>query len=442
MNRENSSLREQFSIYGPAILLTLFGFLLAYQFVDPAPPRTITIAAGQKDGAYTLFAERYRKILQRDGVELKIINSAGSQENIQLLEQGQATTAFIQSGSSNKDAESEIQSLGSLYFEPIWVFHTVALDLTRLSQLHGKRIAVGAEGSGTKPLAQQLLQDNNINNSNTKLISESSEQSANLLLQGEVDAMFLVGSPHAPTISRLLSSYKVKLMAFERAKAYTSRHKFLSRVTLAQGVIDMQRNIPAQDLTLLAASASLVGHSNLHPAHIDLLLQAATEVHGGGGWFERNGEFPSAAYLELPLGKEARRFYDYGPPFLQRYLPFWAASLVDRLKVMLLPLIALLLPLFKIMPPLYRWRMRSRVYHWYDDLLRIDRLSHIATDLATIQDYLSQLDAIEQGISDTNVPLSFAEELYDLRLHLNMVRGRLKEMITDSGITAPGAHRF
>jgi len=441
LDRENSSLREQMNIYAPAMLLALLGFVLAYQFVDPAPARTITIAAGQKDGAYALFAERYREILQREDVELKIINSAGSLENMQLLKQGKAKTAFIQSGTTMA-ASDELQSLGSLFFEPIWVFHSNSLDLTRLSQLQGKSIAIGAEGSGTKPLALQLLQDNAIDATNAQLLSMSSEQSANQLLQGELDAIFLVASPHSSTVSRLLSSDRVKLMAFERAKAYTSRHKFLSSVTLPQGVIDMQRNIPDRDLNLLAASANLIGHSNLHPAHIDLLLQAATEVHGGGGWFEQNGEFPSSAYLELPLGKEARRFYDYGPPFLQRYLPFWAASLVDRLKVMLLPLIALLLPLFKIMPPLYRWRMRSRVYRWYDDLLKIDRLSHTTTDAATIQRCLSELDEIEQGISDTNVPLSFAEELYDLRLHLNMVRGRLKDMVIGGSKTAPGAHRF
>jgi len=131
----------------------------------------------------------------------------------------------------------------------------------------------------------------------------SSEQSANQLLQGEVDAIFLVASPHSSTVSRLLSSDRVKLMAFERAKAYTSRHKFLSSVTLPQGVIDMQRNIPDRDLNLLAASANLIGHSNLHPAHIDLLLQAATEVHGGGGWFEQNGEFRNLAFGYVTFDK-------------------------------------------------------------------------------------------------------------------------------------------
>lgn len=442
MGKEHSTFREHLTVYAPAILLALLGFVLAYQFVDPAPSSKITIATGQKDGAYALFAERYRKILQREKVELEIIHTAGSIKNINLLEQGNAITAFIQNGSSDADTKEDLQSLGSLFFEPIWVFHRNSLKPGRLSDLQGMKISVGADGSGTKPLALQLLRDNSINATDAELISMSSEESANGLLLGEIDAMFLVASPQSPTVAKLLSSEDISLMDFERADAYTSMHKYLSSVVLHQGVINMRRNIPAQDITLLAASANLVAHTDLHPAHIDLLLQAAKEVHENGGWFENNGQFPSPAYLEFPLGKEARRFYEYGPPFLQRYLPFWAASLVDRLKVMLLPLIALLLPLFKIMPPLYRWRMRSRVYRWYDDLLKIDRQSHTTKDADSIQRFLAELDEIEQGISITNVPLSFAEELYDLRLHLNMVRGRLRDTRKDLSEAAPGAHEF
>jgi len=283
LHQQNSTFREQLKIYAPAILLALVGFVLAYQFVDPAPSRKLVIATGQKDGAYAIFAQRYRQILQRENVELEIIHSAGSIENIKLLQQGKAAIAFIQSGSTDTTTNNEFQSLGSLFFEPIWVFHRRELDLTRLNNLQGKRIAVGADGSGTKPLAMQLLQDNGLNATNAELVSLNSQDSANQLLQGKVDALFLVASPHSPTVARLLTSDRVALMNFKRASAYISLHKYLSRVTLPQGIIDMQHNIPNQDLALLATSANLAADTDLHPAHIDLLLQTAKEVHGTGG---------------------------------------------------------------------------------------------------------------------------------------------------------------
>jgi TRAP transporter TAXI family solute receptor len=426
--RRLQSLREHIGIFGPAVVVALLGFLLAYQFVDPAPPNQLTITTGEKDGAYYLFGQRYQEILARERVQLEVRQSAGSIENIQRLEAAEVQVAFVQGGTGGQAQSDKLRSLGSLYFEPIWLFHRRDLPLSQLSQLHGKRIAVGTEGSGTRVLTLQLLADNDIDGSSATLQTLGGEAAADALIKNQVDAAFFVASPQSPLVRSLLEHEGVSLMSFERADAYTRIHRYLSRVTLPKGVINFRRNLPAQETVLLAASANLVVHEDLHPALIDLLLQAAKEVHGSGGWFEENGEFPNAAYLDFPLGKEARRFYDYGPPLLQRYLPFWAATLIDRLKVMLLPLIALLLPLFKIMPPIYRWRMRSRIYRWYRELLSIDRQLYLEGATGENQEQLlSELDKIEQGISEVHVPLSFAEELYDLRLHVTLVRERLEK---------------
>ncbi len=426
--RRHRPFREHIGIFGPAVLITLLGFLLAYQFVDPAPPNQLVISTGEEDGAYYLFGQRYQEIFSRERIQLEVRQSAGSVENIRRLEAGEADAAFIQGGTGGLARSGKLRSLGSLFFEPIWLFHRRDIPLSRISQLQGKRIAVGREGSGTRALALQLLADNAIDGDTSELQALGGQAAADALIRNNADAAFFVASPRSPLIRALLEHEDISLMSFERADAYTRIHRYLSRVVLPEGVINFRRNLPAEQVVLLATSANLVVPEDLHPALIDLLLQAAKEVHGDGGWFERSGQFPNAAHLDFPLGKEARRFYDYGPPLLQRYLPFWAATLVDRLKVMLLPLIALLLPLFKIMPPIYRWRMRSRIYRWYRELLEIDRQFYLdSPDSDDSNRLLAELDKIERGISEIHVPLSFAEELYDLRLHVTLVRERLEK---------------
>jgi hypothetical protein len=246
-----------------------------------------------------------------------------------------------------------------------------------------------------------------------------------MLLAGEVDAASLVTSHRSSVVQMLLRSKNVRLLSANRAEAYTTRLRFLHRVKLPEGVIDLRNNIPPGDITLLAPAAQLVVREDFHPALIDLVLQAATETHAAGGLFERPGEFPSPQYLDFPLGKEAQRFYKSGPPFLRRHLPFWAATLVDRLKIMLLPFLALLFPLFKLMPPIYRWRMRSRIYHWYSELEAVDSRIQKNHAVEQIDEYLAELDRIEDMASTVSVPLSFSKELYDLRLHIEMLRNEL-----------------
>jgi TRAP transporter TAXI family solute receptor len=423
---EHRPFRDHFRIYGPALLITLIGFVMAYQFVQPAPPGEIRIATGQPEGAYYLFSQRYQKLLAGENIRLEILNTSGSVDNLGLLRSGKADVAFIQGGTTEQVEADGLRSLGSLYYEPIWLFHRKELRVERLTDLRQKRIAIGSEGSGTRAVALQLLTDNAINDSNTSLLAEGGRAAADALLNGGIDAAFFVASPKSPVVRALLDAGNIQLMSFERADAYTRLHRYLSSVILPQGVINLGQNLPEKETRLLTASANLVIRDDLHPALMDLLLQAAEAVHGEGGWFEEAGEFPAARYLVFPLSKEAQRFYDYGPPLLQRYLPFWAATLVDRLKVMLLPLVALMIPLFKIMPPIYRWRIRSRIYRWYREVLAIDRRQH--REAVEIDRSLSELNDITRDVANVSVPLSYAEELYDLRLHINLVKEHLERL--------------
>lgn len=415
-------MNEKLGTVGLPLLITLVGFLIAYQFVDPAPPSEFSLTTGQSDGSYFSFGNRYKNILKSDGVNLNVMTSAGSIENLQRLKEGSVDAAFIQGGIVSEADSSDLIFLGSLYFEPLWLFHRSDLALTQLSELRGKRIAIGPEGSGTRAIAMQLLQDNSIDSNSAQLLPLSGQEAAKALANGKVDAIFLVTSAKSSLVTQLLHSHGVQLMSFGRAEGYARNHPFLSPVSLPEGAIDMAANIPEKTAWLLAPSATLVARKGLHPALQTLLLQAASRVHSGHGLFEKAGQFPSPLYGDLPISESAKRYYESGPSLLQRYLPFWAATMIDRLKVMLFPLIALLFPLIKVMPPIYRWRIRSRIYNHYRDLTLIDQKLHQAASNDEIQACIEQLKNIEHEVRQTHVPLAYSEELYELRTHLALVQ--------------------
>jgi hypothetical protein len=238
-----------------------------------------------------------------------------------------------------------------------------------------------------------------------------------------------VSSYRAPYFSKLVKSKSIALVGLERAEAYALRYHYLYIQTLPEGIIDFEANLPNRDLKLVAPTTQLVARSDLHPALINMLLMAANVVHKVGGDFEREGEFPTAKYLNFKLSPEAERFYKYGPPFLLRYLPFWIAIFVSRITILLLPLAAVVLPLFKLMPLVYRWRMRSKIYRWYLKLRAFDPDRHKAEGTERLQEYLAGLEGIEKKVSNISVPLSYSEELYHLRMHINMLRSKLRQMI-------------
>ncbi len=413
--------KSTWSMTLPAIVLTMAGFLLAYQFVDPAPPKQFRLSSGSAGGAYQAFAQRYRDILAKRGIEVILQPSAGSVQNLERLRSNKADAALVQGGVDNTDG-GDLLSLGSLYLEPLWIFYRAG-DINLLPDLAGKRLAVGSPGSGTRALALRLLEDNELL-ADVALQPLGGDAAHKALIAGEVDAAFFVASPQSPLIRVLLQDQSLTLLSFQRAEAYTRRLPYLSSVTLPRGMVVMAEDLPGEDKALVAATANLVVRTDLHPALQQILLQAASEVHQGGGWFERAGEFPNADFAEYPVSPEARRFYKYGPPLLQRYMPFWAATLLDRLKVMLLPLLMLMIPLIKVMPPLYTWRMRSRIYRWYQSLREIDLESEETGADKTV--LARRAEALEQEVAKVHVPLSFAGQLYDLRQHIDLVKRRLQ----------------
>lgn len=431
------SLRDLFATAWWIFLIVGIGFVVAFQFVEPAPPKRIVITTGGEAGAYYQFAQRYAAILAKNGITLEVKSSAGSLENLARLQSDEAQVGFVQGGvmppKEDPDAEDDsgLLSLGSLFYEPVWVFYRGERDLTRLTDLRGKRIAIGQEGSGVRQLAQQLLAANEIE-AGEQLVPLSGLSAAEELQQGRIDAAFIIASESAPVVQVLLRSPGIRLMSFAQSGAYQRRFPFLTKLTFPQGVADLVRDFPPNDIKVLAPTANLIVRDDLHPALQSLLLQAASEVHGKSGFFQDQGEFPSYKDPMLPLSPDAARYFKSGPSFLQRYLPFWLAVLVDRLIVLLLPVVALLIPLLKVAPAIYTWRVRSKVFRCYGELkfLEDDLKNHF--DRARLAEYRSRLDALEDEAVQLHVPLGFTDLVYTLREHVNLVRGILDKQESHS----------
>jgi len=427
------SLRDLFATAWWIFLIVGIGFYIAYQFVEPAPPKKIVITTGSDSGAYYQFANRYATILARNGITLEVKTSAGSLQNIERLQNDEAQVGFVQGGvvelpdDSEGEEDSGLLSLGSVFYEPVWVFYRGEKRLDRLTDLRGKRIAIGQEGSGVRQLAQQLLRANEIK-AGDHLVPLSGLKAAEELQQGRIDAAFIIAAESAPVVQVLLRSPGIKVMSFAQADAYHRRFPFLSKLTLPQGVADLVRDYPPEDITVLAPTANLIVRADLHPALQSLLLQAASEVHGRAGFFQRAGEFPAYKDRLLPLSPEAARYFKSGPPFLQRYLPFWLAVLVDRLIVLLIPFFALLIPLVKVAPAIYTWRVRSKVFRCYGELKYLEEDLRHRFVPEQLPEYRSRLETLDEEARGLSVPLAFSDLVYTLREHVNLVRQALVKL--------------
>ncbi|MBU1237522.1 MAG: ABC transporter substrate-binding protein [Gammaproteobacteria bacterium] len=427
------SLRDALAVAVPLLAIVIFGFWLASRFIQPAPPDTLTLSSGGDGGAYQRFAALYADVLARYDVKLIEQPSGGSLDNVaRLRDEAQGVDAgFFQAGTAEPQEDDMLVSLGAFYYEPLWVFYRAGLAppggrLDKVLQLKGKRIAVGGAGGGSRYLAQEVLQANGIDADNTKLLDTGGLGLVEAFAKGEIDAAFVVGPTESAAVWLLLFADGVKLMSLTHADAYTRRFPYLSKVVLPRGAIDVGRDVPPADVTMVAATATLLVREDMHPALIDLLMQAAVETHGGPGVFQKPGEFPRPTAVGFPLSEEAARYYKSGKPLLQRYLPFWAATLIDRLVVMLIPVVALLLPLLRFAPMLYGWRVRSRIYRRYGELKFLEAEVEQEPARHTREEWLARLDAIEDDVHHLPTPLAFTDMLYTLRMHIGLVRGKIE----------------
>ena len=427
-----------YRIWGPAILVTLTGFAIAFFFIEPAPPRILKIAAGPADGSYYAFAQKYAETFDVDGVELEIIETAGSIENYRLLaEDNDIDLAIVQGGTKPDDVinDSELESIASLYLEPLWIFNRGQEPLSDIRDLTSLRTDCGSAGSGTSAIIRMLLEANGLGDPKPKSDEDSSastqqvggEEAVAMLLASEIDAACFVLSARHPLPAELASTPDIHLMPLTRSRAYSQIFPFLSDVVLPKGALDLKKDLPRRDTPMIAPAANLVCTPELHDAFVPLLLNAASVAHSQDNLLVEANRFPSLEFAEFQPNAAALDYFQAGPPFLNRYLPFWPASLLNRGKILLLPMITLLFPLLKIAPPVYRWRIRSRIYRWYFLLRELDQ----ELDDDSVEDAakcLKALNEMETELRLVKVPLSYMAEFYHLRLHIDLLKRRLDEV--------------
>ena len=425
------SLRDLAVSAGPFIFLAVALLVLAYLWLDPNPPKRVTLATGPAQSAYEEFGKRYAKALATEGIEVVMVPSEGSAANLQLLRDGKVDLGFVQGGTSDySDADEEkLASLGSLFVEPLWLFYreesarkvTETATLSSMTQLAGLRINMGTPGSGVPSLMAKLLESNRIDAATLQVSTLAQTPATVAFLGGELDAIVFASAPESLMVQMLLQTPGVKLMNFAQSEAYSRRFAFLSPVRLPRGVVDLAGNIPPEDVRLVAPTTALITRTSTHPALLQLFAQAGNQIHGGAGWFKRAREYPNIENNELPITKEAERAIKNGAPLLQRYLTFWIANLIERMWLVLSIIIALLLPLSRIVPPLYEFRVRSRIFRWYGQLRNIE----VRIETGDNNILLQELNVLEINAEKVTVPLSYTNELYALRSNIQLVRKKL-----------------
>ena len=386
----------------------------------------MSLATGPAQSAYDEFGKRYASALKKNGITVELVATEGSAANLQLLREGKVDLGFVQGGSSaeqqsDNHGEPPLESLGSLFLEPVWLFYR-GPTLTALPQLKGLRVNVGTAGSGVPNLVNKLLESNHIDSSTLRLSQLEQTPATVALLAGELDAIVFASAPESLMVQMLLQSPGIKLMNFAQSEAYSRRFAFLSPALLPQGVVDLAANIPPQDVHLVAPTTTLLTRTSTHPALLQLFALAGNDIHGGTGWFKRAREYPSIHNNELPIAQEAERAIRSGASLLQRYLPFWVANMIERMWLVMGIIVAVLLPLSRVVPPLYEFRVRSRIFRWYAQLRDIEHRFALQHDIHALLDELQALDRSAQKVS---VPLSYADELYALRSNIQLVHKKL-----------------
>jgi TRAP transporter TAXI family solute receptor len=410
------------------------------RYISPAPPRTVTMTTGAADGAYHHFGEKYQAYLKANGIKLELKTSAGSVQNLERLQDKEMNAGFVQGGlgqlsiDPNDDEEkTPLRSLAVIGYEPLWVFAQnpeVAKQLAGgLGGLKGKRVAVGAEGSGTRKVALDLLKAYGVSAQNATLEPSSGMAATQALLEKKLDAIILIASPQAAAVKKLIDpSNAATLINLSQAEGIARQLPYFSTVVLKAGSVDAVNKTPPEDITLLTTTANLVVRQDTHPAIAYLLLEAAKDTHKGATLLNRPSEFPHPRGTDFPLSEEAVRYFKDGRPFLQRYLPFWLANALQRLLLILIPLAAVGIPVLKLVPGLLQFKEKNRLYRRYAQLLKMETdIRSRQLSMQEIQTARAELDEIEDKISKTKFTLEFTDRVYTLRQHVDFVRVQLKK---------------
>jgi TRAP-type uncharacterized transport system substrate-binding protein len=425
------SWRDFFTVAVPVGLVVVAAVWLAVRLMHEAPPSHIRMLSGPEGSSYRTMAERYQKLIEKHGVKVILVPSQGALDNLRQLADRKTAVdvGFVQGGLAEDADIKGLESLGTVLTQPMTVYYRGSQTLERLSELRGKRVAIGPEGSGTRALALKMLKANELDVADAKALTVSpahGEEAARALADGQLDAGFFMGDSVTPAVLRSLREAPgVRLMSFRQAEGYIRRLKFLRHLTLPEGAMDLGKDYPSETVELVGPAVELVARSDLHPALSDLLISAAREVHGGAGMYRAAGEYPAPLAHEFPISDDAERYYKSGGQFLYKRLPFWLASLLDRVLVVVLPLLVIVVPATRAAPALYRWRVRSRIYRWYGALMAIEREMKADRTNEHTAEIARRLEEIERAVTELRTPPSFGDQLYVLRDHVAAVHRRL-----------------
>lgn len=424
----NALTKELFQTIAPIILLVSIACVIAYKLIESsAPPKKIVIALSKQSVNDKVYASIYNAFLQKDGIHLEIKETSGDVENVELLkdEASGVDLAFIQDGVTRSQGAGNLQSLGSLYYEPVWIICRCDSNINHLAHFRGKRIAIAKEGEGANLLELKLLQESGLNQHNSRLLPLGGDTAVNALISGKVDVAILVEGIESATVKKALSQKGLRLVSLDDAEAYTKHFSYLHHLNLAEGAIDIKRNIPPSNVSLISPSVTLVASKDLHPALIYLMMKVITQVHRSEGLLNANNEFPSIKTSEITPSSQALNFYKSGTPFIDKYLPFWAATFVSRALIVVLPILAILIPLIKLIPSIYNWFLKFRLFKYYGEL-RFLEIQLKDSAYVSNEHLHKKLDDIEDRVRDINMPISFSQYIYELRANIQLVRSKLK----------------
>lgn len=441
MKSQVRSFSDFFRIYGVAILVSLAALAAAIWWMEPAPPSTLRLASGAPGGVYHRWGEDYRRLLARQNIEVELIETAGAVDNLTRLASGDVDVAFIQAGLQQGSADAPVTALASIGAEPSWFF--VTGDIQSLRDLDGATIAGGFENSGTLAFTRRVVSLAGLTET-TEILLIGGNEAVDAIRSGQVEAAVFVSNDVTAPIDLLLRERGIRLLSFEDAQGLARRNPWLSRTALFSGSVDYRNRIPGTSIDLLSTTALLASSERLHPAFVDVLLPAAEIVHGRATLFSDLGEYPQEPRTEMAVNQSATRYFKDGPTLLRRYLPFWAASFVERAWVLVLPLLTIMFPLFKIAPPTYQWRVKSRINRFYFNLDEIEESLNRNPAIAELNEMLATVQTLDKEAASTTVPVTYMNDLYHLRRHISLIESRIRSQIegtptTSSSPSSPGS---
>lgn len=422
----------------PLILLLILALVLLIWFAKPAPPKKVMMATGT-GGSYKILGEKYRTYFEKKGIDLKLIETHGSKENLQHLidRKDPIQVALVQGGMIESEGLTGVNSLGTVDYEPFWIFyrnnafnehaHISDRDIAKL------KINIGPIGSGTRTQALRIFRLNNLNADSPNLLGMANGEGVLALERGEIDGVILVDGFESPNVQRLIKNPDIRLSTFQRADAYARLLPFIEEASVPMGGFDLGKNIPDHPIQLISTTTNLLIDNRLHPAIQVLFLEAAKEINGVKSYFSKAGEFPVYMNTEAPLSEEASFFYQKGTPILMKYLPFWMAEFLERMFFLLLPFAAFAYPVIKSIPT-YRTNLaKKQINSIYKELDKFEQQTIQTFDPNRRGEYIEVLNEMERRVLSSKAAKLATADCYSLRNNIEFIRNALEKQVIYKG---------